>query len=563
MRTGRKLLRNGTVAALALLVGLGGGAAIYWKATAAERADGRKVQALLMQISDNYVPENSAKVDELAGMGVRAYPELKRILSWRETAVSRAYERLWEKSPRFLLDRLPLPGVRRTLQVKATGVVVELGPAACRAVTGAVADYLMQPRNNAGALFPLRILYWSIPESPKATQALRKWLTRWETENHLFGMVWSYELWPRIPELAPMLTNWLKNPDVVAEAAASLGALGTNAIFAVPVLTEVADRGVIGTNTTPQILNLSVDILAWNKISAMRALGAIGKRNDKMFGVLERSLKSEDLELRLAALIAMGKLGYKVDEPLQTALNDFLPGRNYQTKEYAKEIGNLGPAARAALPWLNKLTDAEFVRDLPVVKKGTRDRPVSAEELRAAAIVAICRIEPEETPKWLPDLVGQSKGNWETIGFLLEADSNHEEIVRLVEPLLSEKDLITQMMGACVALKHSPKHMKAREILEQARASSDPEIKLTAAVYWARAGADIGTLIPVLREGLVMEGDHPQIALNTVELMGARVMEIVPELKECLQSKNGGARDWAGRILRRVAPEEMPPIDEN
>jgi hypothetical protein len=58
-----------------------------------------------------------------------------------------------------------------------------------------------------------------------------------------------------------------------------------------------------------------------------------------------------------------------------------------------------------------------------------------------------------------------------------------------------------------------------------------------------------------------MDGDLSQTALKSVELMGERARPLIPELKRCIaESKNSGARDWAGRILRRIAPGEMPPI---
>lgn len=564
MKPGRKTIRKLFISTLLVLVLLGAAGLVYVKVTKTERATAREVQALLANVDENYLHEANPAFDQLQAMGERAYPELRRILSWRETPVHRGYERIWSKAPKFVRERVPAPDTQRVLQFKATAVVWEMGPVACRAVAGAVAESIMEPRNWNAPMYSLRILYWSIPESPKSTLALSNWLGRWESENHMFGMTASYELWPRIAHLAPMLTNWLKNPDVAAEAAASLGAMGTNARFAAPFLGEVAQNGLIGTKTNSQIVNRSIDTLTWNRISALRALGAVGTTNEVIRAGLDSALRAGNIELQLAAFAAAHQLGYELDGPIATLLKDFSPRRSYRTKEFIEETGKCGQAAKAALPWLRQFTDQDFLSRLSAAPINNRDRPSTTNEIRLAAIIAMCRIDPVELDRWLPELAGNYfDRNWRTVEYLLEVDGRAGEMVKVVEPFLAHPEIINRLFAAQVIKKHSPEHAGAREVFDMSLDSGDPESELQAAFYWVRSGGAFEKVLPALRKGLLQDGQHAQTAMNVVERMGEYATILAPELKQCLQAKERGARDWAARVLRKVAPEEMPPIEEN
>lgn len=548
----------------ALVVGLllAGGLLLYLLFTAKTRATAKRVHTLLQQVDENYLWQTNAAFDALQEMGAEAYPALREILAWRESTVHQLYERLWLKSPGGLRKFLPQPDSSRGLQVKASAIVPELGPVPSRALAGVTADYIMQDDHPYGTIYPLRTLYWSIPESPKSTLALSNWLARWETETHLFGMLYAYELWPKVPQLGPILAQWLRNPDGAAEAAASLGKMGTNAAFALPLLLEAAEKGVVGTNTTLKVQNPTIDTFTWNRINAAVALGSIGVTNPAVHAVLERAVTDKNPELAIAAVEALAALGYELDQPITTFLAEFRAARSHRTKDVLTTLGKLGLKARAALPWVTNLTNQEVAGALPEFQKGPRDHPNSSQEIQTAALIALCRIDPSQIPLSLPALTRELfAGQWEAAEALLEFTTHHDQIVAAVEPVLAHEHEIQRMFAAAVILKHQPAHRKARDELYSRLKADNPELRLTAAVYICRAGADLAPVIAVVREGLLMPGDLPQVALNSVEAMGEQARVFIPELKQCLNSKNSGARDWAGRILRRLAPEQMPPIE--
>jgi len=49
-------------------------------------------------------------------------------------------------------------------------------------------------------------------------------------------------------------------------------------------------------------------------------------------------------------------------------------------------------------------------------------------------------------------------------------------------------------------------------------------------------------------------------SLNVLEKMGDAARPALPEIKAALQSPFSGVRDRAGLLLRKLAPQEMPPI---
>ena len=69
-------------------------------------------------------------------------------------------------------------------------------------------------------------------------------------------------------------------------------------------------------------------------------------------------------------------------------------------------------------------------------------------------------------------------------------------------------------------------------------------------------------VLPVARELLRPLDDLGQNALDVLGKMGAAACPAIPEIKAALYSPSVGVRDRAGRLLRKLAPEEMPPIIE-
>ena len=58
------------------------------------------------------------------------------------------------------------------------------------------------------------------------------------------------------------------------------------------------------------------------------------------------------------------------------------------------------------------------------------------------------------------------------------------------------------------------------------------------------------------------EDDLIQGGLNALELMGDSAAPAIPGLKRLLFSEHWGVRDRAGRLLLKLSPGDMPPIED-
>ena len=150
-------------------------------------------------------------------------------------AVGVALDQARESLPLSIRQHLPERQSKNGLSRRAKGVVNELGPAAPRAMVGAIHDCLgRKDTDSIGDVELLRALYWCIPGSPKAVATLRDWLAKPDPRQMLFGIKDADEIWPHVPQLGPLLTQWLRVADQVKNAAEGLGAMGSNATFAIP-----------------------------------------------------------------------------------------------------------------------------------------------------------------------------------------------------------------------------------------------------------------------------------------------------------------------------------------
>src|SRR5689334_16423969 len=130
-------MRPGPKAILFLLI-LALLAVVTWFATAPRRNAAIQVQQQLGRMNDEFSDESRAAMNEILALGSKAYPELRRIITWQETSASRWYETLWNKAPQKLQAYFPRPDIRSGLQHNLFQSLGWMGPIACRALTGTV-----------------------------------------------------------------------------------------------------------------------------------------------------------------------------------------------------------------------------------------------------------------------------------------------------------------------------------------------------------------------------------------------------------------------------------------
>src|SRR5262249_2540091 len=155
------------------------------------------------------------------------------------------YDRWRGKLSPQLQAQLPARPSRAELRRAVAQSIYAIGPTASRALVGAI-EYGLDPSEGLGNMELLRALYWSIPESQKPVQILSNWLAHPAPGLPLFGMMDARDIWPTVPHLASLLSNWMKLADTAGQAAEALSYMGTNALLSVPSLIEVADKGFAG-----------------------------------------------------------------------------------------------------------------------------------------------------------------------------------------------------------------------------------------------------------------------------------------------------------------------------
>ena len=171
-----------------------------------------EVRNLVSQVPPSVIRLEPQVERELVRLGPVAYPELARLLRAHDTGLDRLYDEARVKLPASLRRLLPIRQWKGQLSEPAQVAVGVLGPAAARALVGAIHDSL-ERGGDITRMELLRSLYWSIPDSPKAVATLREWLSKPEPRRFLFGMKDADEIWPQVPQFAPLLARWLQLPD--------------------------------------------------------------------------------------------------------------------------------------------------------------------------------------------------------------------------------------------------------------------------------------------------------------------------------------------------------------
>ena len=179
-------------------------------------------------------------------------------------------------------------------------------------------------------------------------------------------------------------------------------------------------------------------------------------------------------------------------------------------------------------------------------------------------MVAICRIEPEATRQYLPDLAAQIGQRWEPVELLMDTNTPKSlapDIVAGLEPVLDDTNGLSPAIAAYVILGIEPDHNHALATLRKAINSGKLSDRIGASGWlWERTG-DTNSVLALCSEGLSSaESFLGQDAAQVLEKMGPAARPAVPALQAALWHKDRYVREYAGKALRKIAPEEMPPI---
>ena len=135
------------------------------------------------------------------------------------------------------------------------------------------------------------------------------------------------------------------------------------------------------------------------------------------------------------------------------------------------------------------------------------------------------------------------------------------EVIAELQPLLRQTNWHRSALAANIILTHEPTNAESLSVLRRAAAEGELNQRLIPAGWlWQRTG-ETEPLLSLAIEGLKAPQSHiGQSAAQYLGEMGVGARPAIPALKAALWHKDKFVRQRAGKVLRKLAPEEMPLI---
>jgi RNA polymerase sigma factor (sigma-70 family) len=532
--------------------------------------------AQVLEIVRTNAGNSGRGADLIAKIGPKALPALEKLVRWKKSRWS-------------FFDAVE----NQTTRDSAVAIVSQLGPAAVRPLTSALCSALKDPNLTDGnTLNPAygALLEWSVPGSSEAVAVLTNALADPSRGSSLPGDFANDDpAYSNLPDVVPRLIPSLKNPRVIYSVSHILASMGTNAASAIPALISACNNGY---DVNPPALKLKALLgyiprgkknLVWswrtvtpamskdekmrNRCWALDAVGRIGIASPDVVTALQQALTDADDKVRFAALKSLYALQQRPQEPLADVLNGFPPCRGTDFGDIVNWVGHLGGAGRAALPWLRQLTDFNYVQSLP---QGTNapvgwNLAISTETLRESAIVAICEIDPSQIkPAQVngAELLHGFEANWEATK-RARSETNAAALLAILTPQLNSTNPADASLAAYIVLGIVPGNSQALQTLRRCTAEGSLDDRLIAAEWlWDETG-DSTNLLKLAIAGLKSaDGEElaSQLAPQLLARLGDQARPAIPALKAALWRQGTFSRSAAGNALRKIAPEELPPI---
>ena len=562
------LRRHRRVACLLAACGLTAGT-IAWRQSSTspvERALDRLLAAPLTiwrappETFDNFNDRDPASsMSIILRSGTNCVPYLCREVRRRETAFNRFCLAQWPALPGFLARIVPKPVSVRVRRLRAITLLQCLGSGAVRPATGTLIETLSDPTPEIAAQ-AASALGLVLPESRRAREAFVAYFQSERGGEFLGADMWDARFWKDIPELLPQLVHQLANPYRAGDAARALEACDTRAAVAVPALIRVADEGFAGRTGTPEQTGqegMAISLATEARCNALSALAKTGVRDDRVMEAFYRAWTNASFPmLRCSGAIAIASCG-ETAAPLVSRLTATLNDEDaFTLLQKINTLGRLGSVARAALPELRAYEGGEFPPDSPKGVKGS-----TARDIRFAATLAICMIAPAEASARLNGVVAELGERDEAARYLASLKCVSSKILPLMRARLLAADRRDATRAAFVILRLDPDDTDARATLVAGCESRDLLERLSAARLLFEATHDVVHTLPVYLDAM----QRPELRFEAVEgirACGAAVRPQAPRLAKLLWYSRGEIRQAAGDILRAIAPETLPPIND-
>jgi hypothetical protein len=365
-------------------------------------------------------------------------------------------------------------------------------------------------------------------------------------------------------------------------AAIDIGLVGPEAAPAIPALIQTVELGAAGPFPDAEaarhftaegysiplgwhLLSVRQDDKGMNHNRAMAALalGRIGVATPEVTAALARAWNAPDAWVRQHAAEAVLRLGPSMTNNLPELLAGLVDPDNSALEKKLAAIRRLGPAARDGLGTLRGLAQTNRVRGL-VLDRDRQWAGSSVDDLVLAAKMAICSIDPREGQAFLSEIANGIGQWWDPVEFLVQPSPLHDKVVRAVEPLLeqtgnSAQSTARQSIAAYVILCHEQKHSKALAVLRRNKSTGELTDRLLAGRLLFKAVGETHGLCLLIEEGFKSpESFIGQTAGQLADQIGDAALPAVPAFKAALWHRDQFVRQCAGRLILKLAPQQLP-----
>lgn len=558
---------------LALVIGLLLAATLLFQRQLQEH---NKINAALWALvinKDDFLKRQSA-VSHLATFGSAAHPHIARAFRPKYTFFDRAYDLAGRNLPKPLRAYFPARPSRAELRRAVATSLYDLGPTASRALLNEIETGLKDLTPYESAML-LRALYWSIPESPRATQILSNYLAHPEPGKRLFGMTDGLEIWPHVTHLGPLLPAWLHQFDTTAEAAEALGLMGTNAAFALPLLIDLAKNKFISSPTVDSRHGRGspTDFPA-SRSAAIEALGSIGIAAPEVLDVLAQAFTDPSDRIRNEAALALGMLGANALPVLDYFLANIDRKNSSVLQHQLHALAKFGTNAAAAVPLLLELS-----HDLAFSILGKINQPPSVSPMglhhiwiwrnepkpgMIAAALALTQIDLPAAKDRI-DVLALALRHRVPTNVLRSLRAYKGELIPKLEPHLHLGEALGPLRGPFgplgmpilrIVLAHNmlalnPENQPARQLLQTAMTDTDPTMRALAARWFYAATGVTNQTLPIIAESLKhVKTVDDQTLITLIQDFGPDAKPLIPHLEPFLSHPDQFIRNVTGKTLR-------------
>jgi hypothetical protein len=315
------------------------------------------------------------------------------------------------------------------------------------------------------------------------------------------------------------------------------------------------------------------DIPVRNRLAAIEALGTLGVATEEVLKLLRANWTNDVPRIREVTAYSVGKLASQ-----SLSLLDFfiahLDRKNERVLQHQLDaLAKMGTNARVAVPALLDLSFSLQSSFLTFTTKIPRSAPIGyrrtllwsneTEPGMMAAAFALAEIDPEAATRRL-ELIAAGLRGLAPSNAVVRLRPYSRELIRIAEPGLREGREIERILLAHHILLLDPYHAAARTLLETQMTAENLSRRAVAASWLYHATHETGKTLAVLSDCVArIKTRDDQVPLTILREFGRDAKPLATQIRPLLDHPDQIIRSLAGKALRAIAPELMPPIRED